>query len=105
MIAGSAAYALATGKFRWEGFRDADDTGMHILGGILMGFGGITALGCTIGQGITGLLHAGAGFDPDLPRHRRRLGGDDEGPVLANGRIMSAAREFQPHKRIELLVQ
>jgi len=28
---------------------------MHILGGTLMGFGGICALGCTIGQGITGL--------------------------------------------------
>jgi uncharacterized membrane protein YedE/YeeE len=54
VVAGSAAYALATRKFRWEGFRDAEDTGMHIVGGVLMGFGGITALGCTIGQGITG---------------------------------------------------
>ncbi|HEY6821277.1 MAG TPA: YeeE/YedE family protein [Burkholderiales bacterium] len=54
VIAGSAAYALATRKFRWEGFRDAEDTAMHILGGVLMGFGGVTALGCTIGQGITG---------------------------------------------------
>jgi len=54
VIAGSAAYALASRKFRWEGFRDAEDTGMHIVGGLLMGFGGITALGCTIGQGITG---------------------------------------------------
>lgn len=54
VIAGSAAYALAAGKFRWEGFRDAEDTGLHMVGGILMGFGGITALGCTIGQGITG---------------------------------------------------
>ena len=25
-----------------------------MVGGILMGFGGITALGCTVGQGITG---------------------------------------------------
>src|SRR5258707_11407423 len=54
VIAGSAAYALATRKFRWEGFRDAEDTAMHIIGGLLMGFGGICALGCTIGQGITG---------------------------------------------------
>jgi hypothetical protein len=54
VIAGSAAYALASGKFRWEGFRDAEDTAMHIIGGILMGFGGICALGCTVGQGITG---------------------------------------------------
>ena len=54
VIAGSAAYALATRTFRWEGFRDAEDTGMHMIGGVLMGFGGICALGCTIGQGISG---------------------------------------------------
>jgi len=54
VIAGSAAYALATRTFRWEGFRDAEDTAMHVIGGLLMGFGGITALGCTIGQAITG---------------------------------------------------
>jgi uncharacterized protein len=54
VIAGSAAYALATRQFRWEGFRDAEDTAMHIIGGILMGFGGIVALGCTVGQAISG---------------------------------------------------
>src|SRR5256886_2527692 len=54
VIAGSAAYALATKTFRWEGFRDAEDTANHIVGGMLMGFGGICALGCTIGQGISG---------------------------------------------------
>jgi uncharacterized membrane protein YedE/YeeE len=54
VIAGSAAYALATRTFRWEGFRDAEDTAMHMIGGVLMGFGGICALGCTIGQGISG---------------------------------------------------
>jgi hypothetical protein len=54
VIAGSAAYALATRTFRWEGFRDAEDTAAHMIGGLLMGFGGITALGCTIGQAITG---------------------------------------------------
>src|SRR5438105_5009069 len=36
VIAGSAAYAIAAGKFRWEGFRDAEDTAMHMLGGALM---------------------------------------------------------------------
>ncbi|MEX2241487.1 MAG: YeeE/YedE family protein [Burkholderiales bacterium] len=55
VIAGSAAYALATRSFRWEGFRDAGDTANHVIGGTLMGFGGITALGCTIGQAITGI--------------------------------------------------
>ena len=54
VILGSLAYALASRKFRWEGFRDAEDTANHLVGGALMGFGGITALGCTIGQGISG---------------------------------------------------
>ena len=27
----------------------------HIFGGALMGIGGVLALGCTIGQGVTGL--------------------------------------------------
>jgi len=55
VILGSLAYALASGKFRWEGFRDAEDTANHLVGAALMGFGGITALGCTIGQGVSGL--------------------------------------------------
>ena len=75
VIAGSAAYALATRTFRWEGFRDAEDTANHVIGGMLMGFGGITALGCTIGQGISGLLDARARLDPHLRRDRRRLRG------------------------------
>ncbi len=54
VIAGSAAYAITSRTFRWEGFRDAEDTATHVIGGLLMGFGGITALGCTIGQAITG---------------------------------------------------
>ncbi|WP_296227874.1 YeeE/YedE family protein [Ralstonia sp. UBA689] len=55
VIAGSAAVALATRTFRWEGFANAEDTGNHIVGGILMGAGGVTALGCTIGQGLSGV--------------------------------------------------
>lgn len=55
MIVGSGAMALATRTFRWEGFTTIEDLGNHIAGGILMGFGGVTALGCTIGQGLTGI--------------------------------------------------
>lgn len=54
IILGSLAYALASRTFRWEGFAGAEDTAMHVVGGLLMGFGGVTALGCTIGQGLTG---------------------------------------------------
>lgn len=52
---GAAASALASGGFRLEGFRHTDDLARHVIGSSLMGFGGVTALGCSIGQGITGL--------------------------------------------------
>ena len=55
VILGSAAVALAGRSFRWEGFRGVEDTANHLVGAVLMGVGGITALGCTIGQGISGL--------------------------------------------------
>jgi uncharacterized membrane protein YedE/YeeE len=42
-------------QFRLEGFASVTDTRDHIIGAVLMGFGGVTALGCTIGQGITGV--------------------------------------------------
>lgn len=54
VIAGSAAYALVTRRFRLESFRDPVDMLRHMAGGILMGFGGVVALGCTIGQGVSG---------------------------------------------------
>ena len=55
MIAGSLAYSLLTKRFRWEGFASIEDTRNHIIGAMLMGAGGVTAMGCTIGQGVTGL--------------------------------------------------
>jgi uncharacterized membrane protein YedE/YeeE len=55
MAAGSAGMALATRRFRWEGFASIEDLVNHIVGGVLMGFGGVTALGCTIGQGLSGI--------------------------------------------------
>jgi hypothetical protein len=55
MMAGSAAYALVSRTFRWEGFGGVEDVANHIAGAAMMGFGGVTALGCTIGQGLTGV--------------------------------------------------
>jgi uncharacterized membrane protein YedE/YeeE len=55
MMLGSAVMALATRTFRWEGFASVEDVANHVVGGVLMGFGGVTALGCTIGQGLTGI--------------------------------------------------
>ncbi len=54
-IIGSFMAAMATGTFRLTGFADRSDLMRHIGGAIAMGIGGITAMGCTIGQGVTGL--------------------------------------------------
>jgi uncharacterized protein len=55
VVIGSAIVALATRTFRWEGFAGAEDTANHVVGGLLMGVGGVTAMGCTVGQGLTGI--------------------------------------------------
>lgn len=55
VMLGSFLYVLSNGKFRVETFSDRDDMIRHIVGAVLMGFGGVLALGCTIGQGITGM--------------------------------------------------
>ena len=59
MVAGAALQAIASRSFRWEGFRGVQDTTDHLLGAVLMGVGGVTALGCTIGQGISGVSTLG----------------------------------------------
>jgi len=55
MVSGSLAWSLASRTFRLESFRDSEDLISHLVGGVLMGFGGVLALGCTIGQGISGV--------------------------------------------------
>jgi uncharacterized protein len=55
VVLGSAAVALGTGRFRWEGFAGVEDTANHLVGALLMGVGGVTALGCTVGQGLSGV--------------------------------------------------
>jgi len=60
MVAGSFVYAVATRSFRWEGFRDAEDTANHLVGGVL------TALA---GPAATDIYAAHV----DLVRHGRRV--------------------------------
>ncbi len=55
VIFGSFLAAKAGGRFQVEGFADTADLIRHLVGAALMGVGGVLALGCTIGQGITGL--------------------------------------------------
>ena len=61
MIAGSFLYAVTSGTFRIETFGTRSEMLNHLAGGLLMGFGGVLALGCTIGQGVTGMSTLAAG--------------------------------------------
>ena len=55
VVLGSAAVALSNRSFRWEGFANTEDTANHLVGAVLMGMGGVTAMGCTVGQGLSGM--------------------------------------------------
>lgn len=55
VILGSLIWSLISRSFRIEWFVDKKDFATHFIGAVLMGFGGVLALGCTIGQGITGV--------------------------------------------------
>jgi uncharacterized membrane protein YedE/YeeE len=55
VILGAFLAALLTGSFHLQGFADKTDLQRNLVGALLMGFGGVMALGCTIGQGVTGL--------------------------------------------------
>ncbi|HET7159343.1 MAG TPA: YeeE/YedE family protein, partial [Burkholderiales bacterium] len=55
VIMGSLLYSLPSKNFRFERFFTLKDFATHVLGGVLMGIGGVVAMGCTIGQGVTGV--------------------------------------------------
>jgi len=55
VLVGSLLWSLISRSFRIEWFVNFRDFITHIIGGILMGVGGVLALGCTIGQGISGV--------------------------------------------------
>lgn len=55
VLLGALAWNVLTGRFRWEWFTTREDFLRHAAGAVLMGVGGVLALGCSVGQGITGV--------------------------------------------------
>ncbi len=55
IIAGAFVLATLSGRFEWQSFTSAAQTGRYIIGGALMGFGGVLAGGCTLGAGLSGV--------------------------------------------------
>lgn len=60
-LVGSFVSAKLRGDFKLESFQTPRELGAHAAGAALMGFGGITALGCSLGNGVTGLAMLSAG--------------------------------------------
>jgi uncharacterized protein len=54
-IIGALIAASAMGRFRLVGFSDTGDMLRNLAGAALMGVGGVLALGCTVGQAISGV--------------------------------------------------
>lgn len=61
VILGSFFWAIVSKGFRIEWFVNAKDVLNHVIGAVLMGLGGVLALGCTVGQGISGVSTLASG--------------------------------------------
>ena len=55
LLIGSSIDAIFRRQFKFTWFASFGDFVWNAIGGVLMGIGGVLALGCTIGQGITGM--------------------------------------------------
>lgn len=53
VLVGATLSAWRSKDMRWEACDDARELSRHLLGAFFMGTGGVFALGCTIGQGVS----------------------------------------------------
>ncbi|WP_172330432.1 YeeE/YedE family protein [Mangrovicoccus sp. HB161399] len=54
VMAGGFAGSLIRGMFRWEACEDPRELGRQVGGAAAMGIGGVVAMGCSVGQGVSG---------------------------------------------------
>lgn len=60
VVLGSLVTSLLRGQFKLQGFENPQSMARYLVGAVLMGVGGALAMGCSIGQGLTGLSTLGA---------------------------------------------
>lgn len=53
VLTGACLGSLSKGHFRWEACDDPRELGRQVFGAFLMGTGGVIAMGCSVGQGLT----------------------------------------------------
>ena len=54
VLCGAFIGSLIKGHFRWEACEDPRELKRQIAGAALMGAGAVVAMGCTVGQGLSG---------------------------------------------------
>jgi len=54
-LIGAFLSAITNKSFAFATFTDSSDTLRNLMGAVLMGVGGVTALGCTVGQSVSGV--------------------------------------------------
>ena len=99
VLLGAFLMAKMTGAFRLEGFADLKDLVRHLIGAGMMGMGGVLGLGCTIGQGMTGISTLAIGSFLTLAAIM--VGGVFGVRYLERGSLAGAARAFLPNLRAE----
>lgn len=55
VLLGAFAGSAMRGLFRWEACEDPRELGRQVGGAVLMGIGGVVAMGCSVGQGVSGI--------------------------------------------------
>lgn len=53
VMAGALIGSIIRGMFRWEACEDPRELGRQVGGAAMMGIGGVIAMGCSIGQGVS----------------------------------------------------
>lgn len=94
VLAGGFLAARCAGDFRIEGFSGQDDLIRHLIGAVLMGTGGVLGLGCTVGQGMTGL--STLAFGSILTTSAIMVGGVLGVRYLERGSLVAAVRALLP---------
>jgi uncharacterized protein len=87
-LLGALAAAVAMGRFKITTFSDSDDTLRNLGGAALMGIGGVMALGCTVGQAITGVSTLALG---SFLTFAAIVAGGRYGLIVLERRILGAA--------------
>ena len=54
VMIGALIGSISRGMFRWEACEDPRELGRQVGGAVLMGVGGVIAMGCSVGQGVSG---------------------------------------------------